>query len=186
MFLKFTGALPGYVYARRADGYAINLFIGGETTFAGGAAGRVRLVQKTRYPADGAVSVEVEPERPARFALRVRVPGWARGVENPYGLYLSDGARRWSLALNGQAVEPRIEKGYAVLDREWKKGDMVTLSLDVSERVVRARSEVRDVAGCVARMKGPVLMAEENGCLVPYYDVANNGTAPHKVWLSEK
>lgn len=54
------------------------------------------------------------------------------------------------------------------------------------KRIVRARPEVKDVAGCVARMRGPVLMAEENGRLIPYYDVANNGTAPHKVWLSEK
>ena len=184
MFLKFTGALPGDVYARRADGYAVNLFIGGETVFKNGAAECVRLVQKTRYPVDGAVSVEVEPERPARFALRVRIPGWARGVENPYGLYLSGGDRRWSLALNGQAVEPSIEKGYAVLVREWKKGDMVTLSLDVSERVVRARPEVKDIAGCVAYMKGPLLLAEENGRLIPYYDVANNGAAPHKVWFT--
>ena len=41
-----------------------------------------------------------------------------------------------------------------------------------------------DVAGLVARMRGPVLMARENGRLIPYYDVANNGPAPHEVWKS--
>ena len=30
----------------------------------------------------------------------------------------------------------------------------------------------------------PVLMALENGRLIPYYDVANNGPAPHEVWKS--
>ena len=36
--------------------------------------------------------------------------------------------------------------------------------------------------GTVARMRGPVLMARENGETIPYYAVANNGPAPHEVW----
>ena len=36
-----------------------------------------------------------------------------------------------------------------------------------------------DVVGLVARMRGPLLMARENGRFIPYYDVANNGPAPH-------
>ena len=182
MFLKFTGALPGFIYARCTDGYAVNLFIGGETSFDDSAAGRVRLLQTTCYPEGGNVEIEVQPEQSARFALRVRIPGWARGIENPFGLYLSDGQRRWSMALNGEAVEPLVENGYAILEREWSSGDTVTLALDVSERIVRARPEVADVAGLVARMRGPVLMAREKGQTIPYYAVANNGPAPHEVW----
>ena len=41
------------------------------------------------------------------------------------------------------------------------------------------------MAGLVARMRGPVLMARENGRTIPYYDVANNGPAPHEVWTAE-
>ena len=69
-----------------------------------------------------------------------------------------------------------------MLERDWSPGDTVVLHLDVSERIVRARAEVADVAGLVARMRGPLLMARENGRLIPYYDVANNGPAPHEVW----
>ena len=42
-----------------------------------------------------------------------------------------------------------------------------------------------DVAGLVARMRGPVLMAHENGRFIPYYDVANSDPAPHEVWTEE-
>ena len=183
MFLKLTGALPGFIYSQGSGGFSVNLFVGGETTFDGGAAGRVRLVQRTRYPEDGAVEIEVTPEKTFRFALRVRVPGWARGVENPFSLYLSDGRRRWSMTLNGESIEPLVENGYAMLEREWKQGDTVVLSLDMGERVVSARPEVRDVAGLSAHMRGPVLLARENGLLIPYYDVANRGPAPHEVWF---
>ena len=34
---------------------------------------------------------------------------------------------------------------------------------------------MHDVAGLVAKMRGPVLMARENGQTIPYYAVANNG-----------
>ena len=87
--------------------------------------------------------------------------------------------------MNREDVEPSIENGYAVLEREWASGDKVTLAFDVSEQIVRARAEVADVAGLVARMRGPVLMARENGRTIPYYDVANNGPAPHEVWSAE-
>ena len=43
----------------------------------------------------------------------------------------------------------------AVLEQDWSSGDTVVLHLDVSERIVRARAEVAEVAGLVARMLGP-------------------------------
>ncbi len=50
-------------------------------------------------------------------------------------------------------------------------------------RIVRAREEVADVAGLVARMRGPLLMARENGRFIPYYDVANSDPTSHEVWI---
>ncbi len=50
-------------------------------------------------------------------------------------------------------------------------------------RIVRASAEVAAVAGLVARMRGPLLMARENGRFIPYYDVANSGPTPHEVWM---
>ncbi len=185
MFLKLTGALPGFIYARCVNGYAVNLFIGGETVFDGDAEGHVRFVQKSHYTENGKVSIAVYPENPACFTLRVRIPGWARGIENPFGLYVSDGQRRWSMTLNGENVEPPLDRGYAVLSREWKAGDTVALAFDISERIVRARPEVKDVGGLVAHMRGPVLMASEKGRTIPYYDVANSGSAPHAVWIAD-
>ncbi len=46
----------------------------------------------------------------------------------------------------------------------------------------RASAEVTDVAGLVARMRSPLLMARENGRFIPYNVVANNGPASHEVW----
>lgn len=182
MFLKLTGALPGYVYATDAQGVRVNLFVGSRTEVVAGGV-RVSVAQRTRYPEDGRIEIAVGPERPVRFRLAVRIPGWARGVENHQGLYVSDGVRPWSLAVNGCRVEPSLADGYALLEREWQKGDVVTLSLDVSPRTVRADARVEAVKGLRAIMRGPVVMAEEHGRTIPYWRVANEGPAPHRVWV---
>ena len=185
MFLKLTGALPGYVYASDAEGLRVNLFIGGEADCTVGGQ-RVILRQTTRYPDEGVVEISVAAERSVKFPLRIRIPGWARGVENPFGLYASDGVRDWSLTLNGAALKPALDRGYAVVDREWRTGDKVTLTLDVSPRTIRADARVKDVAGCHAVARGPVVMAEEKGKTISYWQVANGGPAPHQVWLKDE
>jgi len=184
MFLKLTGALPGYVYATDAHGIYVNLFLGSRTEIVRDGV-CVAVAQRTRYPDDGRVAISVEPAKPVRFRLAVRVPGWARGVESVGGLYVAEGTRRWSLALNGKVLEATLEKGYAVVERTWGKGDELTLEVDVSPRIVRADPRVKAVKGLHAVACGPVVMAEEHGKTIPYWRVANEGSAPHRVWLDD-
>ena len=50
-------------------------------------AATVKLTQETRYPWDGAVRITVMPEQPGPFALKIRIPGWARDEVVPSDLY---------------------------------------------------------------------------------------------------
>ena len=185
MFLKLTGALPGYAYARGRRGYYVNLFVGGSTSFVDPAAGKVVLTQRTKYPKEGLVEITVATERPAQFDLRVRIPGWARGIENPFGLYQSDLAGKWSVALNGRRLKPALEDGYQVVRRKWGGVDTVAVALDVSPRKIRACEKVKALSGLVAEARGPVVYAEEQGRVMPFYDVANHGQPPHSVWRAD-
>ncbi len=182
MFLKLTGALPGYAYAKGRSGYYVNLFIGGRTAFADAQAGRVAFVQKTRYPEEGRIEISVRPERPAAFPVRVRIPGWARGQENPFGLYASDHSGKWSVSVNGTPVTSEVVSGYLVMERTWKSGDVICVDLDVSQRNIRACSAVKELRGKVAVARGPVVYAEERGKLIPFHEVVNGGPCPHRVW----
>ena len=192
MFLKLTGALPGYAYAQGTDGDVfVNLFISGSAALET-ARGKVTLVQTTRYPDDGAVDIVVNPDRTRRFALRLRVPGWARGVENPFGLYRSSGLAPATLSVNGRPAGLRLERGYAVIDREWAAGDRVRLTMDVSPRRIVADERVAAVRGKVACARGPVVQAVEAlddpqyasfEKAIPYWKVANRGACGHRVWL---
>lgn len=184
MFLKLTAALPGYVYAVDAQGLRVNLFLGSRSG-AEIAGTHVDIAQRTRYPDEGTVEISVKPEKPVRFRLAVRVPGWARGVESHSGLYVADGSRAWSLSVNGTELAPVLDRGYAAVERQWENGDIVTMRFDVSPRTIRADSRVKALKSLHAVACGPVLMAEENGKLIPYERVANGGAAPHRVWLPD-
>ena len=130
MFLKLMGGCPGYIYATDADGVYVNLFIGSRATIdLGGEDGtRLSLTQTTKYPWDGDVGLAVDPERPATFDLRVRVPAWCRGGATNGGLYTTPpaGPDAFRVSVNGQPVDDADgHRGYAVLRREWRAGDMV-------------------------------------------------------------
>jgi hypothetical protein len=141
----------------------VNLFVAStaEIQLDGGA--KVTLVQDTRYPWDGAVKITVKPSQSATFALNVRVPGWARNEVTPGNLYsFVDQARdRVTLKVNGEQVALNLDKGYAVLSREWKSGDTVELGLPMPVRRVVANESVAADRNRVALQRGPLVYCAE-------------------------
>ncbi len=124
--------LPGMAYGLTADGgISVNLFGPGKADFTLAHAGQVRLEQQTRYPFDGAISIDVNPERSARFAVRVRIPVWAQGA---------------TLRANRGGFEGPLAPGsFARLDREWRQGDRIELMLPMPPVVhVRALHNVQE------------------------------------------
>jgi DUF1680 family protein len=165
MFLKFMGAMPGYIFAQDDAGLYVNLFVGSRAkVWLGGT--RVALRQKTRYPWQGAVQIAVDPERAAEFDLRIRIPAWCRTTRSPNDLYQATSAPIASavtIKLNGKAVEPpQIVRGYAVLHRTWKPGDQVELTMPMPVRRIKAHPAVKADIGRVALMRGPIVYCAES------------------------
>jgi DUF1680 family protein len=155
--------VPGYAYAVGDDGPYVNLFVDGDATLDVGGK-RVNIQQKTRYPWDGKVEITVSPESAVQeFALHVRVPGWSRGEAWPSNLYsfLNPSQQKPALELNDEAQSVEPVKGYAVIDRAWKPGDKVTLTLPMpTERVIANEQVVAD-RGRVALLRGPLVYCVE-------------------------
>ena len=160
MFLKLMGALPGYIYATDAGGLYVNLFIGSRAQIAleGEKGKRLSLTQTTNYPWDGDVRLAVDPERPATFDIRVRVPAWCRGGVMNGGLYTMSmaGPDAFRISINGQPVaSPTIVRGYAVLGREWRAGDKVHIHMAMPAQPSGPTTASKATAGvphsCVGR-----------------------------------
>jgi DUF1680 family protein len=147
-------SVPTWMCTRRPDGLAVNLFIGGKTTVPDVAGTDVVVIQTTNYPWEGTVTLQLDPASPKAFALRIRVP--SRGASTLYSATPVGGGIE-SLAVNGQALTPTIEQGYAVIKRTWKAGDRVEFSLPLVVQRERANTAVAADRGRVALRYGPLL-----------------------------
>jgi len=146
--------LPAWMYARDAGSLFVNLYVG-STVQVGRVAGTdVEVVQRTRYPWEGAVEIVLKPAESRRFALRLRAPN--RGVS---ALYRAEPEANGILALavNGETVMPKMDNGYAVIEREWKAGDTVRLELPLPVQRVRSDERIAADRGRVALRRGPLV-----------------------------
>ncbi len=146
--------MPTWAYVKGDDGLYVNLFVGSRIDVGNVAGTRVEMVQETDYPWKGAVAITVNPETPRRFALRVRVPNRTTSA-----LYRAEPAVEGlvRLAVNGEAIKPRIEKGYAVITREWRAGDRVELELPMAVQRVTSDERIEATRGQVALRYGPLV-----------------------------
>lgn len=98
----------------------------------------VRVTVETVYPFEETVRIHVDTAKPVAFPLRLRVPAWAKEA---------------TARVNG-GEEMSLEAGsYALIEREFTKGDVITLRLPMQPRITRwARLSA-------AVEVGPLLMA---------------------------
>ncbi len=161
---RFLPSLPGYIYAQRGDQLYVNLFIAGsaDLTLAGKA---VHLTQSNNYPWDGDLNFAVDVASPVHFGMRLRIPGWAQSAAWPSELYTYRDQGRAVPALvlkvNGAPYAYKVDHGYAVIDRVWKKGDKVEWMLPMEVHEVVADTAVRVDRGKVALQRGPIMYAAE-------------------------
>ncbi|MFN8241866.1 MAG: glycoside hydrolase family 127 protein, partial [Bacteroidales bacterium] len=159
---RFLPAIPGYVYSVTGKNIYVNLFMSNTASIPVGKE-KVELTQTTKYPWEGDVEISVDPASDLKFAVRVRIPGWAWGIAIPGSLYgfSNPDNEPVTINVNGQSQELKLENGYAVLSRKWKKGDKITVHFPMPVRTITADSRVKDDAGKIAVQRGPVIYCAE-------------------------
>jgi len=144
---RLVAAVGTYMYGVADDAVAVHVY--GDSCLSFDVAGRaVRLDQSSRYPWDGAVAITVTTPAPTRFTLHLRIPGWCREAR---------------LAVNGAAVDlvAVTHDGYAAIARDWSAGDEVHLDLEMNVERIHAHPEVRQDAGRITLMRGPLVYCLE-------------------------
>jgi DUF1680 family protein len=150
--------LPTWMYVKGKDSIYVNLFIGSTVTVEDVAGTDVEIVQVTDYPWSGNVSITVNPATEKSFGIKIRVPH--RSVSELYASRPdSDGIA--SISVNGAAVKPSIEKGYAVITRAWKAGDKIDLTLPMKVQRIKASDKIAATRGRVALRYGPLIYSAE-------------------------
>jgi hypothetical protein len=159
---RFIPSLPGYVYAVKDSAVYLNLFLGNQASLKVNGKD-VELSQTTDYPWNGDINVDVKKNRAGRFALKIRIPGWVRNQPVPSNLYAySDSLKpRYTVSVNGQAVEGSLQNGYFTVERNWKRGDRLSIHFDMPARTVVANAAVAADRGYVAVERGPIVYCVE-------------------------
>jgi DUF1680 family protein len=98
---------------------------------------RVHIEEKTSYPFDNSVEIEIHPESEMEFPLMFRDPEWSHGT---------------TVKCEGAAI--RSEGAYWVVTKKWKAGD--TVRLKFAPRI----QEVLAVNGEVALQYGALIFAQ--------------------------
>ena len=161
--------IPTWSYVKSSDALYVNMFVGSRINVGKVAGTEVEIVQKTDYPWRGAVAITVNPEEAKTFSVHVRIPNRTTSklyTDSP----AVNGVKR--ISLNGQAHTPVIEKGYAVITREWKRGDRIELELPMEPQRVTADSRIKADAGLISLKYGP---------LVYNVETADNGKIDRKL-----
>jgi uncharacterized protein len=153
----------GYAYSATDDAIWVNLY--GSNRLATKLLGKpLVLEQRTGYPWDGIVKIQIRECPIASFALKLRIPGWA---DDP------------SWRLRDSSAHGKLEPNtYAELRRRWKPGDVVEIQLGMKPRLMESHPLVEETRNQAAIQCGPIVYCLESLELP-------NGVRVHEVALKK-
>jgi len=161
---RLVTSVGSYIYGKSDDGIWVNLFVGSNTKINIGK-NEVNVRMETNYPWDGKVKLNIDPLKKGKFKLYLRVPGWFQEKPVPGNLYRTGGdddqLEMYNPIVNGNAIRFIEENGYAVIDREWNKGDVVIIEYPMDVKKVRAKKDLKFDNNRIAIQCGPMLYCVE-------------------------
>lgn len=159
---RLIASLGSYIYGQDGNKIYINLFVGSETTLPL-QKGVMKLHMQTNYPWAGSVTCLVDVTQRERATLALRIPGWLGAQPAPGGLYafLDENAAQPVIKVNGTPLQYTVNDGYALVEREWKKGDVLVYELPLQTRKIKARTELKQNDGRIALQRGPLVYCVE-------------------------
>jgi DUF1680 family protein len=126
------------IYFHGDDSLYVNLYVESELDWAEKA---IRIKQQTRFPEEQGTTITISSNHPAQLAINVRIPYWALGG---------------SVKINGAVLPAFSSPGsYLTLNRTWKTGDKIELSLPMGLHI----DPMPDDDSIQAAMYGPLVLA---------------------------
>jgi DUF1680 family protein len=119
----------------------VNLYIPAKATWA---TRNATLTLETKYPMQPESRLTLSSlAKPAKFSIALRIPSWAKG--------------KAVVTVNEKPYSPGLSRGYAIVDRRWKEGDVVTITLPLDLRIESAPGD----GNTIAVLRGPMVMAAD-------------------------
>ena len=141
---RFIPSIGSYIYGTSSNALWVNLYVGNEAKFKVGKR-QVELSMTTDYPWNGDVNLTFRKDYDGE--VRLRIPGWCKN---------------FSISKNdGPVTDYAMDKGYAVLQGHWAKGDDIAITMDMPVELVEANPNVEADQGLRAIQRGPLVYCAE-------------------------
>ena len=140
---RLLGSMHQYIYTTDDSGVQVNMYNSSTLKTRLGAQS-VELVQETDYPRSGKVKITVKSA--GKFALSLRIPAWSRGA---------------LVTCNGRSAGAAKAGEHLQIDRRWKAGDVVKVTIPMKVRLVAGNPKVPDQVGKAAIFRGPLVYCAE-------------------------
>ena len=131
------------IYASRDNELIVNLFISSVLNWEETG---MSFTQETSFPEKEQTRVIVKSEKPRKMKISFRCPEWLDKEKAEF-------------KVNGEKVEAVFDYGYYTINRKWKDGDAVEMSLPMTLRAV----QLPDKSPYYSFMYGPVVLAADLG-----------------------
>ena len=137
--------IPQFIYMPDEEGVYVNLFAASSMDIS--VDGKTfEINMDTRFPYEDTVYMTVKAPEKGRMKLRVRMPRWMTQATDIY--------------FDGEKVQTGEPGGYAVFDREWEGGTVISFKLPMAMKATQYKG-ANTVEGKkrYALEYGPLLMA---------------------------
>lgn len=159
---RLVTSVGNYIYGKSKNAIWVNLFTGSNTTLQMEKT-NVAVNMVTNYPWDGKVTIQVDPVKKANFSVYLRIPGWVNNNPVPGNLYsfLSLPAAKEQIMVNGKPVTVEHSNGYAIIKRDWKKGDVIEYNIPMEINTITSGTDVKANRDRRAIQRGPLVYCVE-------------------------
>jgi DUF1680 family protein len=141
--------LRHYIYSVSKDmpELWVNLYAAGHANITLSDKNTLTISQKTNYPWEGSVEIEVTSRNPVEFTINLPIPGWAEGAE---------------VNINGEPVSGVKHGEFVRIHRVWENTDRVSVYLPMRVRLMKSNPLIEQTRNQVAIFRGPVLYCLES------------------------
>ncbi|MDO5571138.1 MAG: glycoside hydrolase family 127 protein [Bacteroidales bacterium] len=136
-----------YISAMQSkDGPVINLYNGAEIKTLTPKNKELHMTVKSQFPISEKIQLDVNPEEKELFTIKLRIPKWSKNTV---------------VKVNGKR-QNAIAGKYLDIKREWKKGDKITLSFDMTCYLIDAPKGSNEKGNNFkALVAGPIVLARD-------------------------
>ena len=160
--VRFIPAMPGLIYSKTNDEVYVNLYASNEATIEL-PGNTIDISQKTGYPWNGNIQINVKANSAKDFNLKMRIPGWANNEVLPGGLYdyVNNVSNKVEVYVDGIKEVFNSLDGYVTLSGQKVNGKKIELKFPMEVRMVKTSDKVLENKGKIALEYGPLVYAIE-------------------------